>query len=148
MKRQAALFLGFAFVWAAPLAAESTRLEFDYVNSPKGYTTTVTINSNWSVSLLKVRKNVAAERSIKVIKLDREQLAQVQILLNDIHLDSLMSVYGLNSHATDQPKYAFRFPYNGKWKEIRIEPYLSAPLAPAQILVLQNFLVQLAIIVE
>ena len=144
MQRQAALFLAFAFAGVAPLAAESTRLEFDYVNSPKGYTTTVTINSNWSVSLVKVRKNTTAERSTKVIKLNLEQLTQVQTLLNGIHPDSLASVYGLNSHATDQPIYVFRFPHYEKWKEIRIEPYLSAPLVPAHIVVLQNFLVQLA----
>ncbi len=145
MRRQTALFFLFALAWIAPLAAESTRLEFDYVNSPKGYTTTVTINSNWSASLVKVRKNPVDERSTKVIKLNREQLAHVQTLLNGVHPDSLTSVYGLNSPATDQPKYVFRFPRNGKWKEIRIEPYLSAPLAPAQLLVLKDALMQLAI---
>ena len=144
MQRQAALFFAFALAWAAPLAAESTRLEFDYVNSPKGYTTTVTIDANWSVSMVKVRKNATGERSTKLIKLNREQLAQAQALLNGVHPDSLTSVYGLNSHAADQPKYVFRFPQYGKWKEIRIEPYLSAPLAPAQIIVLRDFLIRLA----
>ena len=148
MQKQTALFFAFALAWVAPVAAENTRLEFDYVNSPKGYTTTVTINSNWSVSLVKVRRNVTGERSTKVIQLNREQLAQVQTLLSGVHPDSLTSAYGLNSHATDEPKYVFRFPHDGTWKEIRIEPYLSAPLAPAQILVLKNFLMQLAISVE
>ena len=145
MRRQVALFIVLALAWVGPLAAESTRLEFDYVNSPKGYTTTVTIYSNWSASLVKVRQSPTDETSTKVIKLNREELAQVQTLLNDVHPDSLTSVYGLNSHATDQPKYVFRFPHNGNWKEVRIEPYLSAPLAPSQILALKNVLMQLAI---
>ena len=115
--------LAFALARSGSLVAEESRLlEFDCVNAFKGYTTTVSVDTNRLVTLVVLRKNMDGRKQVRTVKLNSEQLAKVQTLLDEIYSDSLMPVYGLGPRATDEPTYRFRLPHNGKWIKTRIDP--------------------------
>lgn len=134
--------LSFAAISTVNAEPDST-IEFDYVNSFKGYTTTVSIDDSGTARVDSIRTMGSKGNSHKTLKLSQKQSDRLQALLRDIDPLSLEAEYGLGSLATDKPSYRFRFRHGQEWKETRIDPYRAAPKPPEPLLVLEKFMMSL-----
>ena len=122
----------------------SVLVELDYINWFKGYTVTLSVDPNGLVQYMK--SNIAKPKSImlsKNLKLNKKQLHQLNTMLNNMDIESLEAEYGLNSRATDEPSYRLRIDRSGRWKEVRIEPNKTVPIATKELLALSEFLMRM-----
>lgn len=124
-------------------AGRDILIEFEYVNRFKGYTNSISIDSGGIVELKTFRAEGNETKRSRNIKLDPKQFMRFQMHLKEIAIHSLQPIYGLGSHATDEPIYRFRLRYDHGWKETQIEPYLKTPIVPKPVLALKEFLMQI-----
>jgi hypothetical protein len=118
-------------------------IEFVGMNSPKGYTTTVSIDDGGMVRLDSIRTTGGKGNSFKTLKLSQKQSDRLQTLLRKIDPPSLEAEYGLGLLGADAASYLFRFRNGDAWKETRIDPHRTAPKAPDPLLALKKFMIAL-----
>jgi hypothetical protein len=124
-------------------AASDAVIEFDYVNTPKGYTTTVSINESGLTRLDSIRTSGFNGNSFKTLKLKPQQMDRLQSLLNRMEPFSLEAEYGMGLTKRDAPSFRFRLRKGDGWKETRIDPYRMAPTVPEPLLALEKFMMSI-----
>jgi hypothetical protein len=135
-----------ALCLVAVSAADATPdpiVEFDYVNKFKGYVTTVSIDSDSTIRIGTKRTQSNAVQSSAASHLSSKQMDWLRIQINEVQAMSLEPAYGLGSLATDEPHYRFRFRRGDAWSETSIDPYVTTPNPPEQLLALQHFFMRL-----
>jgi hypothetical protein len=124
-------------------AASDAIFEFDYVNTPRGYTTTVSIHEGGMTRLDSIRTSGFRGNSYKALKLNTQQMGRLQTLMNQIEQLSLEAEYGMGFTGTEAPSFHFRFRTTGGWKETRIDPFRNVPSVPEPLLALEKFMMSI-----
>ncbi len=124
-------------------AAADALIEFEYVNTPKGYTTTVSINEGGMTRLESIRTSGFNGNSFKTLTLKPEQMDRLQSLLNRMEPLSLEAEYGTGFTGTAAPSFRFRFRKGDGWEETRIDPYRMVPAVPEPLLALEKFMMSI-----
>jgi len=125
------------------LAASEVIIEFDYVNTPRGYTTTVSVQEGGLTRLDSIRTSGFRGNSFKSLKLNPQQMGHLQTLLNQVDQLSLETEYGLGFTGTEAPSFRFRFRKRDGWGETKIDPYRNTPTVPEPLLALEKFMMSI-----